>query len=103
MAIAVAFLPMMLIGAALTLSSGRIEDRFGRRRIITVGIPLRPPGWSRSGTPAWMLAALMLPVELLPPIGCDQELAEFGHPTLMRRVRSPRIRSRMIMQVSSRL
>ena len=29
----------------------------------------------------------------LPPIGCDQELAEFGHPTLMRRVRSPRIRS----------
>lgn len=69
LATGVAFLPMMLIGAALTLSSARIVDRFGRRRVITVGLLLMAAGLILiaalpASTPVWVLSALMVLVGL---------------------------------------
>ena len=60
-----AFLPMMLIGAALTPVSARLAERFGARALIITGLVLMAGGLAAiavtaSGSPAWGLALLMV-------------------------------------------
>jgi MFS transporter, DHA2 family, methylenomycin A resistance protein len=64
-----AFLPMMLIGAALTLFSARAVERFGSRRIIAAGLLVMAGGLIGvavvpDSTPIWVLSALMMLVGL---------------------------------------
>jgi MFS transporter, DHA2 family, methylenomycin A resistance protein len=66
------FLPMMLIGAALTPFSARIAERLGARMLITVGLILMAAGLVilaevPYSTPVWALAMLMILVGLAGP------------------------------------
>lgn len=60
----VTFLPMMLVGAALTPVSAQIAERLGAGRSITAGLVLMTAGLAvlalvPTTTPAWTLALLM--------------------------------------------
>jgi len=68
----VAFLPMMLTGAALTPFSARIAERLGARLLITAGLVVMTAGLVilavvPSSTPVWALAGLMVLVGLAGP------------------------------------
>jgi MFS transporter, DHA2 family, methylenomycin A resistance protein len=68
----VAFLPMMLIGAALTPFSVRIAERLGARVLIIGGLILMTAGlviigFASSSAPTWALAAAMILVGLAGP------------------------------------
>jgi EmrB/QacA subfamily drug resistance transporter len=69
LATGLAFLPMMLIGAAFTPFNGRLIDRFGARSLITAGLLLMSVGLLILGltpvaAPVWLLSALMMLVGL---------------------------------------
>jgi EmrB/QacA subfamily drug resistance transporter len=69
----VAFLPMMLIGAALTPFSARIAERLGARVLITSGLVVMTAGLVilavvPSSAPVWGLAGLMVLVGLGGPL-----------------------------------
>jgi EmrB/QacA subfamily drug resistance transporter len=73
LATGVAFLPMMLIGAALTPFSARIAERLGARLLITIGLMLMTAGLVviglvPSSTPTRALAAMMALVGLGGPL-----------------------------------
>jgi DHA2 family methylenomycin A resistance protein-like MFS transporter len=73
LATGVAFLPMMLIGSALTPFSARIAGRLGARLLITIGLILMTSGLVviglvPSSTPTWALAAMMILVGLGGPL-----------------------------------
>jgi MFS transporter, DHA2 family, methylenomycin A resistance protein len=68
-----AFLPMMLIGAALTPFSAHIAERLGARLLITSGLTLMTGGLviiglAPSAAPTWALAAVMVLVGLAGPL-----------------------------------
>jgi MFS transporter, DHA2 family, methylenomycin A resistance protein len=68
-----AFLPMMLIGAALTPFSARIAEKLGARPLITAGLVLMTAGLVilavlPSSAPVWALAGLMVLVGLGGPL-----------------------------------
>jgi MFS transporter, DHA2 family, methylenomycin A resistance protein len=68
-----AFLPMMLIGAALTPFSARVTERLGARALITSGLLLMATGLVSlavlaSSTLVWVLAVLMVLVGLAGPL-----------------------------------
>jgi DHA2 family methylenomycin A resistance protein-like MFS transporter len=63
------FLPMMLIGAALTPFSARLGDRIGRKALIVTGLALMTAGLAVLGAlpptaPLWLLGGLMMLVGL---------------------------------------
>jgi sugar phosphate permease len=65
LATGVAFLPMMLIGAALTPFSARLAERAGARRLVTGGLVLMAAGLVAlalvpESAPVWLLALLMV-------------------------------------------
>jgi MFS transporter, DHA2 family, methylenomycin A resistance protein len=67
-----AFLPMMLIGAALTPFSTRIAERLGARALITAGLVVMTAGLAilavvPSSAPVWALAGVMVLVGLAGP------------------------------------
>jgi MFS transporter, DHA2 family, methylenomycin A resistance protein len=67
------FLPMMLIGAALTPFSARAGERFGRKALIVTGLAVMTIGLLVLGvlpvsTPLWLLSALMILVGLGGPL-----------------------------------
>lgn len=67
------FLPMMLIGAALTPFSARLVERLGHRLPITAGLLLMAAGLGilgclPSSTPVWLLSVLMILVGLGGPL-----------------------------------
>ena len=69
----VTFLPMMLIGAALTPFSARTAEKLGARVLITAGLISMTAGLVilailPSSTPVWALAALMVLVGLAGPL-----------------------------------
>ncbi|GAA4198940.1 MFS transporter [Actinocatenispora rupis] len=69
LATGIVFLPMMLIGLALTPFSARIGERIGRKRLIVAGLLLMTAGLAAIGVlPAtaslWLLAGLMVLVGL---------------------------------------
>jgi MFS transporter, DHA2 family, methylenomycin A resistance protein len=73
LATGVAFLPMMMIGAALTPFSARIAERLGARVLITGGLLLMTAGLviialAPSSAPTWALAAVMILVGLAGPL-----------------------------------
>jgi MFS transporter, DHA2 family, methylenomycin A resistance protein len=73
LATGVAFLPMMLIGAALTPCSARIAERVGARTLVTSGLVAMTAGLVAlalvpAATPVWVLAVLMVPVGLGGPL-----------------------------------
>ena len=68
-----AFLPMMLVGLALTPMSARLAERFGARVLVTTGLLLMTTGLMDVGlapatTPVWALAGLMSLVGLGGPL-----------------------------------
>jgi MFS family permease len=68
-----AFLPMMLIGAALTPFSARLAEKRGPRVPIVTGLVLLAAGLAAiaglaSAMPAWGLALLMIPAGLSGPL-----------------------------------
>ena len=72
LATGVAFLPMMVIGAALTPFSARFAERLGARVLITGGLILMTAGlviigFAPSAVPTWALAAVMILVGLAGP------------------------------------
>jgi len=69
----VAFLPMMLIGLALTPFSARIAERVGARLLVGGGLAVMTVGLVAlaavpAATPVWLLAALMVLVGLAGPL-----------------------------------
>jgi sugar phosphate permease len=69
----VVFLPMMLIGLALTPFSARIAERAGARVLVCGGLVVMTSGLVAlamipRGTPAWLLAVLMVLVGLAGPL-----------------------------------
>ncbi|HEY0817096.1 MAG TPA: MFS transporter [Pseudonocardia sp.] len=67
------FLPMMLIGLALTPFTARLGERFGRPVLITTGLAAMTAGalalaLASTGTPFWVLAGLLVPVGLGGPL-----------------------------------
>ena len=67
------FLPMMLIGAALTPLSARLVERLGHRLPITGGLALMAAGlvilgYLPASTPVWVLSVLMILVGLSGPL-----------------------------------
>jgi EmrB/QacA subfamily drug resistance transporter len=69
----VAFLPMMLIGLALTPFSARIAERAGARLLVTGGLVVMTAGLVAlaavpAAAPVWLLAALMVLVGLGGPL-----------------------------------
>jgi MFS transporter, DHA2 family, methylenomycin A resistance protein len=69
----VAFLPMMVIGAALTPFSARIAGRLGPRLLIASGLAVMTAGlvvigFAASAAPTWALAAMMILVGLAGPL-----------------------------------
>jgi DHA2 family methylenomycin A resistance protein-like MFS transporter len=69
----VAFLPMMLLGLALTPFSARIVERFGARLPIFLGLLTMALGLATlailpAATPLWVLSALMVLVGLGGPL-----------------------------------
>jgi DHA2 family methylenomycin A resistance protein-like MFS transporter len=68
-----AFLPMMLIGAAVTPFSARLAEKLSARALITAGLVLMTAGLvvlglAASWVPAWALAVLMLLPGLAGPL-----------------------------------
>jgi sugar phosphate permease len=67
-----AFLPMMLIGAALTPFSARIAERLGARTLVSSGLVLMTAGLVvlavAPSAPVWALAVLMMLVGLGGPL-----------------------------------
>jgi EmrB/QacA subfamily drug resistance transporter len=68
-----AFLPMMLVGAALTPFSARLAERLGARLLIGGGLVVMTAGLMLlavvgSSTPVWVLAGLMILVGLAGPL-----------------------------------
>jgi MFS family permease len=68
-----AFLPMMLIGAAVTPFSARIAERVGARTLVTSGLVAMTAGLVALGlaprsTPVWQLSALMVLVGVGGPL-----------------------------------
>src|SRR3954468_18761180 len=60
----VAFLPMMLIGLALTLFSARLAERLGARTLVTAGLLAMTAGMVAlavvpAASPVWLLGALV--------------------------------------------
>jgi EmrB/QacA subfamily drug resistance transporter len=73
LATGVAFLPMMLVGAALTPFSARLAERLGARLLIGGGLVLMTAGLAvlavvGSSTRVWVLAVLMVLVGLAGPL-----------------------------------
>ncbi|WP_243769768.1 DHA2 family efflux MFS transporter permease subunit [Amycolatopsis acidicola] len=73
LATGVAFLPMMLIGAALTPFSARLAERLGRRSLIVAGLGAMTLGLVALGVlpasaPVWLLSVLMVLVGLGGPL-----------------------------------
>jgi MFS transporter, DHA2 family, methylenomycin A resistance protein len=73
LATGLAFLPMMLVGAALTPFSARLAERLGARLLIGGGLVLMTAGLMLlavvgSTTPVWVLAVLMVLVGLAGPL-----------------------------------
>ncbi|OIJ63184.1 MFS transporter [Streptomyces mangrovisoli] len=73
LATAAAFLPMMLIGAALTPFSARLAERAGTRSLAVGGLALMATGLLLlallpASAPVWAIAALMIPVGLAGPL-----------------------------------
>ncbi|RSM44214.1 MFS transporter [Amycolatopsis balhimycina DSM 5908] len=73
LATGVAFLPMMLIGAALTPFSARLAERFGHKVLIVAGLLSMTAGsivlsLLPASTPLWALSALMMLVGLGGPL-----------------------------------
>jgi DHA2 family methylenomycin A resistance protein-like MFS transporter len=73
LATGLAFLPMMLIGAALTPFSARLAERLGARVLITGGLVLMTAGLAviaviAPSMPIWALAGLMVLVGLAGPM-----------------------------------
>ena len=73
LATGVAFLPMMLVGAALTPFSARLAERLGARLLIGGGLILMTTGLAvlavvGSSTRVWVLAVLMVLVGLAGPL-----------------------------------
>jgi MFS transporter, DHA2 family, methylenomycin A resistance protein len=73
LATGVAFLPMMLVGAALTPFSARLAERLGARLLIGGGLVLMTAGLVvlavvGSSTRVWVLAVLMVLVGLAGPL-----------------------------------
>jgi MFS transporter, DHA2 family, methylenomycin A resistance protein len=69
----VAFLPMMLVGLALTPFSARLAERLGARTLVTAGLLAMTAGMVTlavvpAGCPVWLLAALMVLVGLAGPL-----------------------------------
>jgi MFS family permease len=67
------FLPMMVVGAALTPFSARLVERLGARLLIGGGLGLMTAGLAvlavvGSSTPVWVLAGLMVLVGLAGPL-----------------------------------
>jgi sugar phosphate permease len=67
------FLPMMIVGAALTPFIARIAQRFGPRTLICAGLTLMAVGLAVLATfpetvSVWALATLMVPVGLAGPL-----------------------------------
>jgi EmrB/QacA subfamily drug resistance transporter len=67
------FLPMMLVGAALTPLSARLVERLGHRLPIVTGLLLMAAGLVTlaalaATAPLWLLSALMVPVGLGGPL-----------------------------------
>lgn len=63
------FLPMMLIGLALTPFSARLGERYGRKALIVTGLALMAVGLAAVGllpasAPLWLIALLMMLVGL---------------------------------------
>ncbi len=68
-----AFLPMMLIGAALTPFSARLAERIGARALVSTGLALMTAGLvflalASASAPVWAVAALMVLVGLAGPL-----------------------------------
>lgn len=73
LATGVAFLPMMLIGAALTPCSARLAERLGRRSLIVAGLGVMTVGLVALGVlpasaPVWLLSVLIVLVGLGGPL-----------------------------------
>jgi MFS transporter, DHA2 family, methylenomycin A resistance protein len=73
LATGLAFLPMMLVGAALTPFSARLAERLGARLLIGGGLVLMTAGLMLlavvgSSMPVWVLAVLMVLVGLAGPL-----------------------------------
>jgi DHA2 family methylenomycin A resistance protein-like MFS transporter len=73
LATGLAFLPMMLVGAALTPFSARLAERLGARLLIGGGLVLMTAGLAvlavvGSSTPVWVRAVLMVLVGLAGPL-----------------------------------
>ena len=69
----VAFLPMMLIGAALTPFSARIAERLGTRVLITAGLVVMTAGLAvlavvPASAPVWVLSGVMVLVGMGGPL-----------------------------------
>jgi EmrB/QacA subfamily drug resistance transporter len=69
----VAFLPMMLIGLALTPFSARLAERFGARTLVVTGLTAMTAGMAvlaavPAAAPVWLLALLMVLVGLAGPL-----------------------------------
>ncbi len=68
----VAFLPMMLIGLALTPLSARLAERFGARTLVVTGLAAMTAGMAVlaavPAAPVWLLALLMVLVGLAGPL-----------------------------------
>jgi EmrB/QacA subfamily drug resistance transporter len=68
----VAFLPMMLIGLALTPFSARLAERFGARTLVVTGLTAMTAGMAVlaavPAAPVWLLALLMVLVGLAGPL-----------------------------------
>jgi DHA2 family methylenomycin A resistance protein-like MFS transporter len=87
----VAFLPMMLIGLALTPFSARLAEKLGARVLLTAGLAAMTAGRVALGlvpasTPIWVLAVLMTLVGLagplvMPPVTAVLLNAVPGHQT----------------------
>ena len=69
----VAFLPMMLIGLALTPFSARLAERFGARTLVVTGLTAMTAGMAvlaavPAAAPVWLLTLLMVLVGLAGPL-----------------------------------
>jgi MFS transporter, DHA2 family, methylenomycin A resistance protein len=67
------FLPMMLVGAALTPFSARLDERLGARVLVTAGLLVMTTGLVAlalvpASTPVWVLAVLMVLTGLAGPL-----------------------------------
>jgi MFS transporter, DHA2 family, methylenomycin A resistance protein len=79
-----AFLPMMLVGAALTPFTARLADRFGTRSLITTGLMcmaagLLAIGLTRGDAPVAVLSVLMVLVGLAGPLVMPPVMAMLLH------------------------